>query len=125
MVKLISALVAAALLVAAVPQDVPPVKGSPQKDPKAPEAPPGALAPSLPGGQPLIDVAAFSKELGVAWPDFMNLKKVLTAAGAGIDRLPTDWDAQQELLGLDISDCPFGEGVEGTDTSWVDKCGKK
>jgi hypothetical protein len=102
-------------------------KADPKADQKPQDKPPAQPVPPPP--PPVVDPALMAAQMGVPWPDFMSMQNFIdrlapmtsiSAPTKGVNKLPRVDDVRKLLF----SDCPFGEGVDGIDSSWIDKIGK-
>lgn len=66
-------------------------------------------------------------QMGCPMPDCPDMAEWMQACEDDMDCAMEEWmesmQAEMEQECAEYSDCPFGEGMEGCDPSWVDQCG--
>ena len=63
-------------------------------------------------------------QMGCPWPDCPDMTEMMEACeDCSMEEWMAGMQAEMEQECAAYSDCPFGEGMEGCDSSWVDQCG--
>lgn len=79
------------------------------------------------------DLADMGMEMGCPWPDCPDLAELIEECEEPDGHDLEEWmesmehmDFMEDMMGEELcefNDCPFGEGREGCDNSWIDECG--
>lgn len=84
------------------------------------------------GNNSPCDPSQMGANMGCPWPDCVDMQAIMQACqnnNSNCDDMMNDCedmmdDCQQMMEECDqYSDCPFGEGMDNCDNSWVDQCG--
>lgn len=80
------------------------------------------------GGGQGCDPGQMGANMGCPMPDCVDMDEMMEACGSDMDCAMEEWmdsmQAEMEQECETYSDCPFGEGMEDCDNSWVDQCGE-
>lgn len=77
------------------------------------------------GNSSPCDPSQMGANMGCPWPDCVDMQAIMQACQNNNSNCEDMMDdCQQTMDECDqYSDCPFGEGMDDCDNSWVDQCG--